>query len=657
MLSKWWRLVLIGAISISILMAFYLAWERHSVEQANKQVELVLDWNQVKELAGRENISEEALLNRFKDNITGVLFKETTLNDLRTNGSVLIKSGTEMLWDMQSGTGDGRLQVQNVSAGEIHADWTYLIFSDRDDMTRVSSNLTLKLGDKEPEVVSYYLQTPQGAVSVLGTSLTLKDLTNLGIGFDQDDFTLVKSLDLNIIPQIRFWRNVTREDMGTVFGQFQDMPVSAVFFNDGDLPGVGLPAPRQSEALQNMADQIEALEVPAGIIEFFPQKGIGTLSNFMEKNLVRMHSISEKEMASTMTQSRALDRYTLAASERDIRVLLVRFFPEMGLHDTGLYLTELKTSLADEGFELGNPQTFGTMPFSRIYLLVLGLGVAAGGTLLLDILGFRKTGFVLGALGFLGFMGLLVLGHIGIARKGMALISVIVFPTLSVTACLGNESTGMRNAIWLLLKMTLISLIGALLMVGMLADKSFMYTLDQFMGVKLAHIVPVLVIMVIFWILKSPAGNPLKKIMKVLDYPVTVKYVVLLAFLAFVLLVYIMRTGNENAAVSAWELTLRARLSDLLSVRPRTKEFLIGHPLMLLLLYLGYKDKYLPILAVAIIGQVSLVNTFAHIHTPLVISLLRTFNGIWLGIVLGLVLIGAIKIGKRIIDNLQLSIK
>lgn len=654
MLNKWWRFILIGAIAISTLMAFYVAWERHSVEQANKQVELVLDWNQVKELAGRENISEEALLNKFKGDITGVLFKEDTLNDLKTNGAVLIKTGAEMLWDMQSGTGDGRLPVQNVNAGEIHADWTYLVFSDEDDMSRVSNNLTLKLGDKEPKVVSYYLQTPQGAVPVLGTSLTLKDLTSLGVGFEQEDFALIRSLGLNIIPQIRFWRDVTREDMETVFGQFQDMPVSAVFFNDSDLPGVGLPASRQSEALHNLADQIEALRVSAGMIEFFPQKGIATLANFMEKNLVRMHSISEKEMA-VMTQSRALDRYTLAVSERDIRVLLVRFFPEMGLTETGLYLTELRTSLAEEGFELGNPQPFGTMPFSRIYLLVLGLGVAAGGTLLLDILGFRKLGLVLGALGFLGFFGLLILGQIEIARKGMALISVIIFPTLSVTACLGNRSAGIRNAIWLLFKMTLISLIGALLMVGMLADRSFMYTLDQFMGVKLAHLVPVLLILIIFWFLKSPTGKPLKKIMKVLDYPVTVKYVVLLGFLALVLIIYIMRTGNESAAVSAWELALRARLGDLLAVRPRTKEFLIGHPLMLLLLYLGYQDKYLPILAVAIIGQVSLVNTFAHIHTPLVVSLMRTFNGIWLGIFLGLALIGAIKIGKRIIDNLQLN--
>lgn len=646
MLNKWWRSILIGVIAVGVLMALYVGWTRHRVEQNNKQVEIVLDWSQVKELADRESLSEEAVLNKFKGNVTGVLFKEPTLNDLKADGEVLIKTGTELLWEMQSGTGDGRLPIQDVEAGKIYTDWTYLIFSDEAIMSRVKSNLELKSRVEKKQMMTYYLQTPQGTVPLLGTSLPLKEVANLGVGFVQEDFTLVRELGLHIIPQIRAWRQVTNDSLAAVFDQFQDMPVSAVFFNDNDLPGVGLSAPRQSEALHNLADRIEGLGVPAGMVEFFPQKGIATVAKFMDKNLVRMHSIPEKEMI-TMTQSKALDRYTLAVTDRDIRVLLVRLFPDMTLGDTGLYLTELKTSLADEGFQLGESRAFGSLPFSRIYLLIVGLGVAAGGMLLLDILGMRKLGMILGVLGFLGFMGLLVIGEIGIARKGMALISVIIFPTLSVVGNLGDKQSGMGKAIWLLIKMTFTSLIGAVLMVGLLADKTFMYTLDQFMGVKLAHLVPVLCIVVIFWFWKDRTGRPFKKIMQVLDYPVTVKYVVLLGILGAVLLIYIMRTGNDGAAVSSLELAVRARLDELLAVRPRTKEFLIGHPLMLLLLYLGYRDKYLPILMVAMIGQISLVNTFAHIHTPLLVSLVRTFNGLWLGVILGIVLIGAYKFMLR----------
>lgn len=654
-MTKKWRFILIGLIVVSSLMAFYLGWERHQVEEANKQVDLVLDWTQVKDLAGREGLTEEAVLKQFKGDISGVLFKESTLNDLVVSGAVLLRTGAELLWEMQAATGNGRLPVQNAQAAEIHSDWTYLIFQNPEDMARVESNLALKLNGAEPQVMSYYLQTTQGAIPVLGTSLKWKDLSNLGVGFEKDEFDLVHSLGLNIIPQIRYWRDVTEKDLKALLGQFEDLPLSAVFFNDNDLPGIGLPGARQSEALSNLAEQIDALGVPLGMVEFFPQKGLATVANFMEKNLVRMHSIPEKEMP-VMSQSRALDRYTLAATDRDIRVLLVRFFPELGLKENGLYLTELRTSLEGEGFQLGKPEPFGALPVSRINLLVLGLGVAAGGMLLLDILKFRRLGLILGACGYLGFVGLLGLGEIGMARKAMALMAVLIFPILSVTVFLDEKPAGVGKAIWLLIKMTLVSLIGALLMVGLLADRSFMYTLDQFMGVKLAHLIPILSILIVFWFLKGYSRKSWNKVQKLLDYPVTVKYVILLGILAVVLLIYIMRTGNEGAAVSAWELALRARLDDILAVRPRTKEFLIGHPLMLLMLYLGYKDKYLPILAVAIIGQVSLVNTFAHIHTPVVISIMRTFNGLWLGILLGLTLIMVVKIAKKAVERFQLTI-
>jgi len=62
--------------------------------------------------------------------------------------------------------------------------------------------------------------------------------------------------------------------------------------------------------------------------------------------------------------------------------------------------------------------------------------------------------------------------------------------------------------------------------------------------------------------------------------------------------------------------------------------------LLMLVYYFGYRDDYmLPVVVVAAMGQVSLVNTFAHTWTPVAISLLRTVNGVWLGVLGGIVLI------------------
>jgi len=66
------------------------------------------------------------------------------------------------------------------------------------------------------------------------------------------------------------------------------------------------------------------------------------------------------------------------------------------------------------------------------------------------------------------------------------------------------------------------------------------------------------------------------------------------------------------------------------------------------LFYLGASRKNWIFTLPAVIGQVSLVNTYAHIHTPLLISLERSFNGMALGLILGILLILAVKGAERL---------
>jgi hypothetical protein len=82
----------------------------------------------------------------------------------------------------------------------------------------------------------------------------------------------------------------------------------------------------------------------------------------------------------------------------------------------------------------------------------------------------------------------------------------------------------------------------------------------------------------------------------------------------------------------------------LLGVRPRFKEFMIGFPLMMLLPVLSLEHKRLVgwLFAIGIaIGTSDIVDTFSHLHTPLVVSLLRVINGALIGCVLGVLAIAA----------------
>jgi hypothetical protein len=94
--------------------------------------------------------------------------------------------------------------------------------------------------------------------------------------------------------------------------------------------------------------------------------------------------------------------------------------------------------------------------------------------------------------------------------------------------------------------------------------------------------------------------------------------------------------------VSRLELKLRSILDKVLIVRPRTKEFLIGHPALFLGIAAalgGRRGWAALLLVIGTIGEVSLINTFCHIHTPIEVTVLRVIIGAVVGVLIGIVVL------------------
>ncbi|MEI7905155.1 MAG: DUF5693 family protein, partial [Candidatus Firestonebacteria bacterium] len=126
------------------------------------------------------------------------------------------------------------------------------------------------------------------------------------------------------------------------------------------------------------------------------------------------------------------------------------------------------------------------------------------------------------------------------------------------------------------------------------------------------------------------------------------------AVLAGLFLVASLRSGNLNVPLFPFEEPAREFLEKVFWARPRSKEFLIGHPLMLLGLYMFFNKRYEKYKASAILalsagmfGQVSLVNTFCHAHIPFLMSLVRAVYGLALGALGGALLILCLKHLKK----------
>jgi hypothetical protein len=242
-------------------------------------------------------------------------------------------------------------------------------------------------------------------------------------------------------------------------------------------------------------------------------------------------------------------------------------------------------------------------------------------------------------------------------RKLVALLAGIVFPTvaclrtfprqgvlskpLAPNACLSRAVVGIVLA-------SGITAIGIVHVVGLLATRPFMVHASQFLGIKAQHGVPLLLVALAAvaggvalpeetwarWKARA-AGQFSLAMQEPARFGLLIVGIIALAAIALV----IARTGNDaGVGVSGAELKSRAILDRILPVRPRTKEFLVGHPLFLLGLawwWRGRRRLGLPCLVFGSLGQVSLLNTFCHIHTPLVISVWRDGIGLVLGVLLG----------------------
>lgn len=479
-------------------------------------------------------------------------------------------------------------------------------------------------------------------------------LSTVGVGFNQADLKLAADLGYLISPQVKSWTNVTEEGIDEIILELQQIEnLGPIYFADTDLPGFS------SEKMQMLI-----AEHGLGFVEFFSEKQKGfetmaktTSNSGLDYKVIRLHTISDGEIKDYPVE-RLMDRYMLALTERNLRVFLFKMPNTYDIEADITYLTEaitqFKIKAENQGYTVeGNGPSYNLKAGTYLSAVGAGVGAILIFILLCDMLGIVKAGYILGAMGIVGYAALLkVTPYMGV--KLMALFGAIVFPTYGVLSVVNTKSGSIKATILAFLKMCAISFGGALTIIGTLSRTSFGLGIDVFAGVKAAMLMPILLVVIIAIYQKH--GFNVNYMKEILQNKVTYLALGLLGIGAIVLLIYTSRTGNTGS-VSNLELQFRQFLDTVLGVRPRTKEFLIAHPIMIILLYYGYKEKYIPFLVLGVIGQISLVNTYAHIHTPILISLIRSLYGIVFGIVLGIILIYVIKLMGKVVSKWKVKLQ
>ncbi|OOO00599.1 MAG: hypothetical protein ATN35_06530 [Epulopiscium sp. Nele67-Bin004] len=476
-----------------------------------------------------------------------------------------------------------------------------------------------------------------------------KNLTQLGTGFDIEALTYLANRGFEISPEIRGFTSYSEYGIQTLIDQLEQIP------NLGHLLFDGTRIPAYTEA--NMIKF--AREYGFAYMEFFSdtQEGYITLSRRIEQdgvyNVIRMFS---PDKLSHIKASGILDTLELALVERNVRAF------GFVLPNTGGVEKDFET-LQDEisGFvesALGFGYTLDTdiemkgWPVaSRKQLLVIGLGAVAMFMKIIAMTQFAIIGYLAGIGGTLYYVALLLSSKID-AMQSMAFVTTVVFSSYGVLLCIDPpKKKSLTLALMHYCKITLVTFMGIAIMAALISEYSFAIGVNLYKGVKASHVLPLIIvagmIIVTRW---KEIVEEVKKLLKI-NWKYLVGFGILGVFVVYtVVTIYVSRTGNTTQ-IPELEALLRATLDDTLGIRPRTKEFMIGHPFMILGLYMSYKGFRWPVLVVGTIGQLSMINTFAHIHTPLIVSGIRTGYGIAMGVIIGIGFIIVYEVVTKIISK------
>ncbi|WP_150270557.1 DUF5693 family protein [Paenibacillus tepidiphilus] len=653
---KWlWILVVLGVIA-----ALPVVYDRLQTEKSSKTVEFVFDYRDLVEVASyrsnpQDYISEQ--LDRLKEaGVQSMAIYENTLEDFR-------KARRLMIW--------GAADIANLTDNVIpeNENYTYVLFTSTENSSALAPIIREAFAGLNISTESWSFRGQQGLI----IQTPLEDATLKPLQPDPITLEMLHDKGFNIVPRLVDSLPYNQEAITKLLDRYEELGVKRILFEGESVKGFNDNADLNS--VEAFAELLKERGMGLAAIENIKaqQKGFAKLAYLLDYDVTRLYSLSEND--SNLSPEVISDRFALATKDRNIRMLYLNTIP---LRDTSKAqvtdsLDNLITSLSgpdgavakieDNGFTLGQATAFEVVDSSFQRYFKLGAVVGAVSMVAL-LISYFIPWLTLPAwvLGLVGSAGLIVLKPT-LFEQALALAVAISAPTVAMVLAVRkiNEQgpplgaaarsyTAMSprrrlvHSLVLYVKTALISLSAVPFVIALLNNITYALVLNQFRGVSLLHLAPIALTGI--YVLLYRGEFAFNKTGKLLRTPITLAMVVAAVVVAAVGWYYLKRTGNSGSA-SALEMSFRSFLENTVHVRPRNKEFLLAHPLFILGAFMAYKYRNAAfILIIAVIGQLSMVDTFAHIHSPVLISLVRGLLGLGLGLIIGLVAVGVWQIAE-----------
>lgn len=648
-----------GLLASLAVAAFRLRAELHA-----NRVEIAMDYSDFIQLAQSYDYNPAAFLIALRRaGLTSLALTEELGSDIGTNGKAYAVTGGALISQAHVSPLSDPLLASLASRGKLDPDAVYLIVTDPATYERYREQLPLHFMSKSVHV----LRDRFPWLIEVHTQLDYFDGEGLGIPTDQ--ILLAKRLALLVIPRLQNDERFAGPQMETQIAHVlqYDPKVSTVVFFGLRNQVWGYP--------DHLSDAGSVFRDPGHVFNFGSietydpsqvQKGNDTLGKEIPGRTVRVQAIARTELEKISLDD-VIDRYVLGVRERNVRVVYLRTWQhqdgDLTIEQTNVEMVRrIAADLKAHGFRLGRATPIP--PYrgdNRILVGLAALCVPSIFALLLLALGWYRRDLVVAAyvLTIALYAAGVALHHDLFARSVIALAGALLSgvagflalaPAFADAPQPSTRAQILRSAKWTLIAAG-VALMGALVVVGLMSSPLAMEEIERFRGVKLVLAVPPLTALLLYLFSgKFPIGSTRPKNVFFSPLQAYQLFAGIAVIAAGVLMV--MRSGNESdVAPSHLELVMRHVLESVLSVRPRFKEFVVGYPAMMLAAALvpAHRRAIGWLLALgAGVGIGDIIDTFSHLHTALEISALRIFNGLWIGILIGAILIWAYRRFVRI---------
>ncbi len=627
-----WRKFFSVAILISFVLSLPGLAVRWKMETSRRSSVILVDWRQIPLLALQGDVNPAGALKRLMDHgVRGIMVGEIT--------------GSEL--------GSGVLPVWYGPLEDLPASLRYKLPK---EMTGTA--LAFPAKGRRYELWDHFL----GLRFPKGKSVVVEDQRVFVIPQTREQLNLI-----GILPDLQGLDVAAELSLPVVYRPAprgvdpSETAIRTVGFICDKYPGVvGLAPSGEVVAgypdLAGLSDLVKARNLFVAQVEFSRQIGDKPLQWSVWPRVLSLHSVTDEEiMARRIDRTTMLERMVRAGVERSVSLLLFRIDPLGGGNDLlerySSDIAELRQRLAQRNIDDRWPICMSDWGWSPTGALALSLIALVCGVSFYRRISGSSNDFsvklvlviVLATVGLA--LGLLRVGPL--TRLIGAVAAALVVTEGALTSLDSWKKPGKA-----LIQGPLIAVVGGLAIASFYGIPLYMMRLNTFSGVKLTLFLPLLLVF-LHDIHRRVHPESLRE---VLCRPPLWGELFIAGFLVLGAAFMIYRSGNVSS-VPGWELKVRDALESLLVARPRTKEAFLGYPCLVLWFIVRRNDwipRYREVLRLgAVVAFGSMVNTFCHFHTDLYITLWRVFNGWWIGILVGIAAVLALRLavmplGRRI---------